>query len=173
MPDKKKEPPFLRTEHNYDTNKASDESGLRCEDDSLTKQSFKEESDINEIVRRFGLTGQLPQNFTPPTYGDFTEVSDFHTAMNAVAYARQQFDMIPAALRARFGNDPGAFVDFCSDPQNAGELEKMGLLKPPNERQDSSGTARSVPKGEGQEKLSPRPDTTSNTSGQAGETPAK
>lgn len=123
--------PFLRTENNYDRNAASEESALVCADESKTKQSFKEETDINEIVRRFGLTGQLPgDGIRAPTYGDFTEVVDFHTAMNAVAQARESFDKLPAEVRTRFNNDPGAFVDFCSQPENGPELEKMGLKAP-------------------------------------------
>ena len=76
---------FLRTPYNYDTDEASEASGLKCLDESKTKQSFQEEADINTIVRRFGLTGQLPSGIQAPTYGDFTEVTDFHTAMNAIA----------------------------------------------------------------------------------------
>ena len=41
--------PFLRTPYNYDTVAASNESGLGCEDPTLTQQQFAEESDINTI----------------------------------------------------------------------------------------------------------------------------
>lgn len=54
--------PFLRTPYNYDMNAAGDESGLRCEDATRAQQQFKEESDINTIVARFGLTGEMPDN---------------------------------------------------------------------------------------------------------------
>lgn len=130
MPKDKIELPFLRTEHNYDRREASKACALLCKDESKAKQSFAEESDINTIVRRFGLTGQLPTDVRAPTYGDFTEVMDFHTAMNAVAQAGEAFDRMPAAVRARFNNDPGAFVDFCSNPDNLPEMEKMGLTVP-------------------------------------------
>ena len=45
-------PVFLRAFNNYDMGAVSDETGLRCEDASLTKQSFAEECDINTIVRK-------------------------------------------------------------------------------------------------------------------------
>lgn len=138
--------PFLRTEWNYDTNAVSQETGLECKDPSLAKESMKEETDINVIVERFGITGQLPQGLRAPTYGDFTEVMDFHTAMNAVAQAGEAFDRMPAEIRARFNNDPGAFVDFCSKEENRAEMQKMGLI---------------VPKEETQKIESPRPVTTS------------
>jgi len=118
-----------RAAYSYDVDAASDEAGLRCLDESLTKQAFAEECDINTIVRRFGLTGELPVGVRMPTYGDFEGVSDFHSAMNAVAKARESFDTMPAHVRARFHNDPGEFVDFCSDEANRAEAEKLGLVE--------------------------------------------
>lgn len=120
--------PFIRSPYNYDREFASDSSGLFCEDASLAKQSFLEESDINTIVRRFGLTGELPTNVRMPTFGDFSVVSDFHEAMNAIAQANEAFDSMPAEVRARFNNDPGAFVAFCSDEANRVEARKLGLV---------------------------------------------
>lgn len=119
---------FVRAQYNYDMDEASRESGLLCEDATLAKQSFAEECDINTIVRRFKLTGEIPENVRMPTYADFTEVTDFHSAMNAVALAHEAFDAMPAEVRARFNNDPGAFVDFCSDDKNRAEAEKLGLV---------------------------------------------
>lgn len=122
---------FIRSPFNYDRDLASLESGLKCEDGSRTQQSFAEEVDINTIVRRFGLTGELPQDVAAPTYGDFVGVYDFHTAMNAVAKAHEAFDAMPAQVRSRFNNDAGAFVDFCSDEANREEAVKLGLVVPP------------------------------------------
>lgn len=119
---------FVRSEYNYDRDKASDESGLRCEDLSLTKQSFAEECDINTIVRRFGVTGELPSNVVMPTYQDFEGVFDFQTAMNAIVKANESFMLMPAEVRARFNNDPALFVDFCSNDDNIDEAVKLGLI---------------------------------------------
>ena len=121
--------PFIRNPYNYDMNKASDESGLKCLDKTRTQQHHKDECDINTIVRRFALTGQLPDNIRIPKYGDFDVVNDYHSAMNAVATANEAFDALPAAIRTKFQNDPGAFVDFCSDEANREELIKMGLIE--------------------------------------------
>lgn len=119
---------FLRTPYNYDMNKAGDESGLHCKDDSRTKQSFAEEADINTIVRRFHISGELPTNVRMPTYADFGEVFDFQTAMNAIREAQESFMAMPAHVRARFHNDPAEFVDFCSNQANRAEAEKLGLI---------------------------------------------
>lgn len=122
--------PFVRSAYNYDRDLASDESGLRCEDVSLAKQSFAEECDINTIVRRFGVTGELPTNVRMPTYGDFSTVVDFQSAMNAIASANESFDAMPAEVRSRFHNDAGEFVDFCSREENRAEAIKLGLVLP-------------------------------------------
>lgn len=115
----------------YDDHSLESElTGLDCQDPSLAIQSAKEESDINTIVRRFGLTGQLPNDVRVPSFGDFTEVVDFHTAMNAVAMANESFMAMPAEVRSRFGNDPQAFVAFCSDEGNLEEMRKLGLAVP-------------------------------------------
>lgn len=119
---------FLRSAFNYDTDLASDESGLECKDPSLAVQSQREEADINTIVRRFGITGTLPQGVRVPTYGDFDAIIDFQSAQNVIAQANQAFMAMPADVRARFSNDPGLFVDFCSDEQNRDEMVKLGLI---------------------------------------------
>lgn len=121
--------PFLRTPYNYDRNKAGDESGLHCTEPTLAKQSFKEECDINTIVERFHLTGELPTNVRMPTFGDFTGISDYHTAMNAIAQANEAFDRMPANVRARFHNDPAEFVAFCDNPDNTDEAKRLGLVE--------------------------------------------
>ena len=78
---------FLRDGYNYDTEEVSLSTGTDTSIDpdtgeeleSLTQQSFKDECDINEIVRRFGLTGQLPENFRAPVSGDFTGIKEWGT----------------------------------------------------------------------------------------------
>lgn len=119
---------FIRNPYNYDTNLASEESALYCEDPSRTKQSFKEECDINTILKRFNVTGQLPVGPLQPQYGDFSGVFDYQTALNAVIAAQESFNALPAMLRNRFANDPAAFVDFCSDESNREEMIRLGLV---------------------------------------------
>ena len=119
---------FIRNPYNYDTNLASEESALYCTDGSRTQQNFKEECDINTILKRFNVTGQLPVSPLQPEYGDFSGVTDYHSALNAVMAAQDAFNALPATVRNRFANDPAAFVDFCSDEANRDELRDMGLL---------------------------------------------
>lgn len=121
---------FLRTPYNYDTMQVSDETGLKCEDPSLAQQHEKDECDINTIVRRFGLTGELPSGVRMPQYGDFTGITDYHSALNAVRASADSFMQLPADVRSRFNNDPAAFVDFCMNDANRAEAEKLGLVPP-------------------------------------------
>lgn len=118
----------LRSAWNYDADKVSADTGLSCQDEDQTKQEFKEECDINTILKRFNITGQLPTDVRMPTFGDFSTVHDFQTAVNAIAEANEAFDEMPAEIRARFGNDPGAFVAFCSEPKNLEEARRLGLV---------------------------------------------
>lgn len=128
-------PPFVRNPYNYDLAQASNDSGLDCSCDGAgrTKQSFAEEADINVLIRRFGIGGPFPQGVRMPTYGDFTGVTDYQQALNAIGQADRSFMALPAHVRSRFGNDPGAFVAFCSDEANREEAIKLGLVPPPPE----------------------------------------
>lgn len=119
--------PFVRSPYNYDVDKASIDEGLECKDKSYTIQSQADEADINTIVRRFGLTGQMPVAVRPPEFGDFTEIGDFTDAMNAIKTAQDSFMKMPAEFRFKLNNDPQLFVEFCSDPRNLEEMRKYGL----------------------------------------------
>ncbi|QXP08537.1 MAG: internal scaffolding protein [Arizlama microvirus] len=124
--------PFLRTPYNYDVEAASVASGLLCEDPSKAVQDAKDEVDINTIVRRFGLTGELPEGVRAPQYADFDDVWDYHSAMNAIGRARDSFYQLPGEVRATFDNDAGKFVDFCSDERNREKAIELGLVvRPP------------------------------------------
>lgn len=140
---------FLRTPYNYDVDEASNYSALVCEDPSLAQQHAKDECDINTIVRRFGLTGELPSGVRAPQYGDFTETTDYHTALSAVRAADAAFMQLPADVRTRFNNDPGALVDFVSNDANRAEAEKLGLVLPRAATEDSSVVSNPAPQGGG------------------------
>lgn len=124
----------LRAPHAYDVDSASLEAALSFDPESEgAQQQFKDESDINVIVARFGLTGELPE-VRMPLSGDFTGVSDFHQAMNLVRQAQESFMEIPAHLRARFNNDPGRLINFLENGDNRDEALKLGLIQPPPEK---------------------------------------
>lgn len=128
----------FRTPYNLD--KFPADPGLVIPEDEpvLTQQHFRQECDINEIVRRFGITGELPEPWAAPRYGDFTQVTDFHSAQNMVLEAQAAFDALPAELRERFGHDPQALLEFLDDGGNRAEAIELGLIpKPKEELQDA------------------------------------
>lgn len=119
--------PFFRTGYNYDRNAASVASGQANNEPSMAQQQFREECDINTIVRRFGLTGQMPENPKIPRYGDFTGVTDYQTALNAVRAADEAFLTLPADVRAAFNHDPQALLAAVEDPTMQDKLIELGL----------------------------------------------
>jgi len=120
--------PFLRTNYNYDRNVASNESGVACEEPSLAQQQFKDECDINNILRQFNVTGLLPSSPLSPRYGDFTGIVDYQSALNAVIAAEDGFMALPANIRASFGNDPEQLIAFLDNPENKTKAIELGLI---------------------------------------------
>lgn len=118
---------FLRSSYNYDMDYSSDRYALRCKDPTRAQQQFKEECDINTIVKRFGITGKLPENVKMPLQGDFAEVRDYQDALNKMIEADEAFMKMPAEVRERFQNDPGKFVDYVSNEENVEDARKWGL----------------------------------------------
>lgn len=119
----------IRAPYTYDAKEASARAAVACPGESAV-QSAKDECDINVIVKRFGVTGQLPQSVRMPTYADFDDVWDFQSAMHAIQAAEKSFMALAPEIRARFFNDPAQFVDFCSDPANLEACREMGLAEP-------------------------------------------
>jgi phage internal scaffolding protein len=112
----------------YDRDQNSARSTFVFSKPSLAKQSFRDECDINNILRQFNVTGQLPAGSVQPRYGDFSGITDYQSALNAVMAAQDSFLALPAKLRARFDNDPALFVEFASDEANKDEMRALGLL---------------------------------------------
>lgn len=113
--------------HKYSTRQRL---SISFEGEGRTKQSFKDECDVNRIISRFQATGELPNvNNMPPQYLDVTSM-DFQEHQNFIAGANSMFHQLPAKIRDRFENNPAEFFDFCSHEKNRPELAEMGLLRP-------------------------------------------
>lgn len=99
--------------------------------ESRTKQSFKEESDINKVLGKYRRSGFVEHvNLGTPIYEDFSNVGDFNQAQQAIARAESLFASLPARVRARVNNDPAQFIAYAEDPANAEELVELGLKNP-------------------------------------------
>lgn len=123
----------------YDRSEVSIDTGLLCSDPSRAIQSQKAEADINNIVKAFGVTGRLPESVRLPSFGDFTGVSDYREAIEAVRAAEASFLTIPSEIRREFENSPQLFMEFCSNPSNLPKLREWGLAPTPPAADPSEG----------------------------------
>lgn len=94
---------------------------------SRTKQQFKDECDINKILKRYKKTGVVPSNGKPAIYGDFTGVLDYQSMMNKVAHANEVFEQLPIDVRKEMGFDPANMVAFALDDKNYEKAVQLGL----------------------------------------------
>lgn len=117
-----------------------------CSGIGKTKQSFKEQCDINRIMARAKKKGSLTHiNARPGFYGDVSGVVDYRSALEMVRNMDSMFRKLPAKVRSRFDNDVGTMLEFLRDPGNREEAIKLGLVEKPVKE-------ASVPPGEGAEK---------------------
>lgn len=97
---------------------------------SRAKQSFADECNINNIMAKFNKTGILEhENKQTPQYGDLMPFDDYHQALTQTIEAQEAFDDLPSAIRTKFNNDPGEFLQFVENPENADELVDLGLAE--------------------------------------------
>lgn len=113
---------------------------LLCEDESLAHQSFAQECDFNAVMAQWERTGTLTNaNPDAPVYEDVSDLVDYQASLSIVAAAQESFSALPSRVRERFGNNPGALIDFLADPANRAEAASLGLL--------SDNASKSPPKG--------------------------
>jgi len=161
-------PPFGNSVYQTPTFRAAYDAPKRVSfntsGDSRTKQSFKDECDINLIMRRYQQTGAISHLASqPPRFIDVAEGLDFQQALNQVIAAEQAFGALPAAVRDRFGNDPGQLIEFVSDSKNREEARRLGLLRP-EDLQATTLPAPSPASRHGDPEQSSAPSQTSSTS---------
>ena len=102
---------------------------------SRTKQSFKDETDINHIMARYRANGVVDHfNKHQGQYGDFYRY-EYQDVLNFTIEVRDMFMTLPAEIRKRFDHDPQQFLEFTFDPDNEAEMAELGLIKPIVDRQ--------------------------------------
>lgn len=132
--------PKFRTAYDRDS-----VEGITFDEPSMAQQHFKDECDVNNILRKYESTGLVTHvaNGTP-SYGDFSSVLEFQQAQNILIEAQDAFEALPASLRKRFDNDPAVMLEFIENPDNREEAEKLGLVdKKPSEVAEASGNSGS------------------------------
>jgi len=98
-----------------------------------TQQHFKEQCNINSIMKRFRKTGIAPLNKNSALYGDFSTVESYQDSLHKIMTAQEEFDSLPSTLRNRFKNDPANLIVFVTDENNSQEAIELGLLEKPVE----------------------------------------
>ncbi len=101
---------------------------ITCDPTAGAKQSFKEECDINTILRRHRDGAMVSHvNANPGVFADVTGFTDYREVLERLQAADEYFSSLSAKVRGRFENDPAFFLDFVADPENREELVELGL----------------------------------------------
>lgn len=114
---------------------------------SMTQQQFKDECDVNNILRKYSEYGHLDHvNRAQPRYMDCSSISahTFQEHLDFMMDFEDHFDSLPEEIRKRFDDDPSLMMEFLSDERNHEEAMRIGILKgeaPVVEPQRSEGEA--------------------------------
>ncbi len=97
----------------------------------MTKQSFRNETDVNFIVAKYDSTGVLTHlNEAAGQFADVSMMTDYQDALDVVRASEEAFFRMPAAARKVFRNSPAAFLDAAHDADKRELLVEAGLLPP-------------------------------------------
>lgn len=108
-------------------NNPSERVAIDCSKGNRARQEFKDECDINRIMKKYAGTGVLPQR-AGGMFGDFSGIGDFMDAHAMIDKAKEAFASLPSDVRKRFANDPAELIRFVSDVANREEAIKLGLI---------------------------------------------
>lgn len=109
---------------------------IKLDPKTRTKQSFKQEADINNIVNKYKKTGTVTWFAkNEPRFAEFPENFDYKTALDTIHAAEELFASVPSYIRDRFDNDAESFITFCQNPENREEMEELGLREPRTPRE--------------------------------------
>lgn len=106
--------------------------GIVFEEPSLTDQSQYKDTDINNIVKRYQVTGLLDSPGSVPfetlQFGDATLLPDYQTALDLVNNVQEEFASMPSEIREKFGHDPMLLLEALQDPAKKPMLQDIGLI---------------------------------------------
>lgn len=101
---------------------------IEFEHASMTDRSFKDECDINTIVRR-AVTQGLPQPDKEAVYADLANMpKDLQESYEYMQKAEDQFMTLPSELRYEFGNDPLALISAIHNGTHRELFVQHGLI---------------------------------------------
>ena len=95
-------------------------------DPIVADQSFKDQTDINKILKRHSIKDAASHIalFPPEAYHEFQNI-DLLEAHAQIGRANAIFGALPSEVRSEFNNDAFAFAAFASDPANNDRLTEL------------------------------------------------
>ena len=130
----------VRTPYNYDRDEVSKNTALVCPEETLAQQNMKDETDLNIMIRKYGV---LPAEEVNWKDFDATIIpKDYHALRNMIKEADQAFLDLPADLRAECDNDQEKFLSMLNEKQaeirkqekaSKQEAKKIGEVSEGNE----------------------------------------
>lgn len=103
------------------------------EDDGMTEQKHKDDTDINVLLSRFDRRHALEFRSDNVGHFGFADAVTFQDAMYIVAKGNSMFEEMPSHLRQKFENNPAKFLSFVQNPENAEKMVKLGLARTPED----------------------------------------
>jgi len=97
---------------------------------SKTEKAHQSRVNINTIAAKI-LRGHQPPTKAGGVYGDFTSIEDYHSCLNKVNDAVNDFNRLPSEVRKAFDNSPGSLIEFLSDESNRDAAIELGLIERP------------------------------------------
>lgn len=116
--------------------------------DGRTKQSFKDDTDINKLLARAARGDSISHLAKHGAmYGDFSDIDDLLTANARLEKGTEIFNSLPGEIRREFKNSPSNFFNYVNDPQNSERLGELlpALTAPGNQLRTIVRTPSTVP----------------------------
>lgn len=116
-----------------------DEVDTNTVGESMTQQQFKDECDINNILRRYADYGTCDHIMRKE--GRYVDCSDitaktFQEHLDFMLDFEEHFDSLPEKVREFFDDDPTMLMEYLADGKNYDKLTELGVLK----RKDSEAS---------------------------------
>ena len=135
----------LRTPYNYDRDEVSKNTALVSDSETLTQQNFKDETDLNIMIRKYGV---LPVSEVNWKEFDATVIpQDYQQLQNMLREADEAFMDLPADVRKAADNDPQKFLAIVESQQaeiKRQERESAKVSKPIAGKDSSVDPAQAI-----------------------------
>lgn len=112
----------------------SDNAGTDCsQSKDVARQEFKDESDINLLLGRFGVqgTGRIP------TFGEVDYGIDLQAALGAIHDAKRAYTRLPKEVKDKYRNWQ-ELLNAVEDGSFEGDLAPKPVPEPPARKSDTT-----------------------------------